>query len=86
MKEIGEQEVHIHHTSRSRKFDRSAFKCRGDAESSTFQFLSTVWEFILNECGVPHYMCKSQKKSKNNVVNLLSQIKSPVRLDFGEPN
>lgn len=26
------------------------------------------------------------KRSKNNVVNLLSQIKSPERLDFGEPS
>lgn len=53
-KEIGEQEVHIHHTSGSRKFDRSAFKCwRGGAESSTFQFHPADGNFVVSKCAVP---------------------------------
>lgn len=91
VREIGEQEVHIHHTSRSRKFDRSAFKMSGGCRGSHIPILSSAWEFILSECDTPRYMCKlwkekKQRKSQNNVVNLLSQIKSPRRLDLGEPS
>lgn len=53
-KEIGEQEVHIHHTSGSRKFDRSAFKSWGGAESSTFQFHPADGNFVVSKCAVPY--------------------------------
>lgn len=47
--EIGEQEVHIHHTSRSRKSDRSAFKCflggRGGCRVWHVPISSCRWEF-----------------------------------------
>lgn len=70
--EIGEQEVHIHHTSRSRKFDRSAFKMSGGCRGSHIPILSSAWEFILSECDTPRYMCKLWKeKNKEGAKTML---------------
>lgn len=65
-------------------------KCRGDAEASTFQFCprrgNSSWANAIHLATCANYEKKKKRKSQNNVVNLLSQIKSPRRLDLGEPS
>lgn len=75
-KEIGEQEVHIHHTSRSRKFDRSAFKCRG---MQSLAHSSFILQMGISSCANVAYLtacADPENKIQNNVVNLLSHVKS----------
>ena len=73
--------MHIHHTSRSRKFDRSAFKCRGGCRGKHIPVSSSVWEFIPN--AVHLTTCANQKKKREKKQCCKSFITNKISWEIG---
>ena len=69
VKEIGGQEVHIHHASRSENLIGQLLKRQEDAEVSTFQFCSLCGN--LSWANVIHYVRNTHReKEQNSVIDL----------------